>query len=158
MKYDVSKKTAPKVLKQGKMNENSAIFALTGIKIHARPIVPMIFPVLDTHVSRAKFMYPDLIWKELCGMMGNPPSHTCLFEMRNDALRLKKASKITFPQLEAVNCPTGNFLSNILVRISFVFQIFFLSLHKISCTRQFESKLSLRSFALSLHKISCISA
>ena len=26
-----------------------------------------------------------------------------------------------------------------------------LSLHKISCTRQFESKLSLRSFALSLH-------
>ena len=36
MKYDVSKKTAPKVLKQGKMNENSAIFALTGIKIHAR--------------------------------------------------------------------------------------------------------------------------
>ena len=36
MKYDISKKTAPKVLKQEKMNENSAIFALTGIKIHAR--------------------------------------------------------------------------------------------------------------------------
>ena len=30
-----------------------------------------------------------------------------------------------------------------------------LSLHKISCTRQFESKLSLHSFALSLQKISC---
>jgi hypothetical protein len=30
-----------------------------------------------------------------------------------------------------------------------------LSLQKISCTRQFESKLSLRSFALSLQKISC---
>ena len=29
---------------------------------------------------------------------------------------------------------------------------FLLSLHKISCTRQFESKLSLRSFALSLQK------
>ena len=28
-------------------------------------------------------------------------------------------------------------------------------LHKISCTRQFENKFSLRSFALSLHKISC---
>ena len=27
------------------------------------------------------------------------------------------------------------------------------SLHKISCTRQFENKFSLRSFALSLHKI-----
>ena len=36
MKYDISKKTAPKVLKLGKMNENNAIFALTGIKIHAR--------------------------------------------------------------------------------------------------------------------------
>ena len=29
------------------------------------PIVPMIFPVLETHVIGAKFMYPDLIWKEL---------------------------------------------------------------------------------------------
>ena len=36
MKYDISKKTALKVLKLGKMNENSTIFALTGIKIHAR--------------------------------------------------------------------------------------------------------------------------
>ena len=36
MKYDVSKKTATKVLKLGNMNENSAIFTLTGIKIHAR--------------------------------------------------------------------------------------------------------------------------
>ena len=33
-------------------------------------------------------------------------------------------------------------------------QKLFLSLPKISCTRQSESKLSLRSFALSLHKIS----
>ncbi|KXB35767.1 hypothetical protein HMPREF1870_02920 [Bacteroidales bacterium KA00344] len=32
---------------------------------------------------------------------------------------------------------------------------FALSLQKIGCTWQFESKLSLRSFALSLHKISC---
>ena len=32
-------------------------------------------------------------------------------------------------------------------------QKLFLSLHKISCTRQSESKLSLRSFALSLQKI-----
>ena len=33
---------------------------------------------------------------------------------------------------------------------------YLLSLHKISCIRQFENKFSLRSFALSLHKISCI--
>ena len=36
MKHDTSKKAAPKVVKLGKMNENSAIFALTDIKIHAR--------------------------------------------------------------------------------------------------------------------------
>ena len=36
MKNDISKKTATKVLKLGNMNENSAIFTLTGIKIHAR--------------------------------------------------------------------------------------------------------------------------
>ena len=32
---------------------------------------------------------------------------------------------------------------------------FRVSLHKISCARQFESKLSLRSLAISLHKICC---
>ena len=89
------------------------------------PIVPMIFPVLGAHVSRAKFMYPDLIWKELCGRKAISHHTLAYLRCRNDALRRKKASKITFPQLEAVNCPTGNFLSNILVRISFVFQIIF---------------------------------
>ena len=34
--------------------------------------------------------------------------------------------------------------------------IFFLSLHKIGCTRQFVSELTLRLFALSLHKIGYI--
>ena len=72
MKYDISKKTAPKMPKLGKRNENCVIFALTGIKraMH-KPIVPMTFPVLVTHVSGAKFMYPDLSWKEMCGMTGN---------------------------------------------------------------------------------------
>ena len=45
------------------------------------PIVPMNFLVLGVHVSGAKFMYPDLIWKELCGKKGNLPSNSCLFEM-----------------------------------------------------------------------------
>ena len=81
MKYDISKKTAPKVLKQEKMNENSAILLSQASKSMHEPIVPMIFPVLGAHVIGAKFMYPDLIWKELCGMKGNLPSHTFLFEM-----------------------------------------------------------------------------
>ena len=59
MKYDVSKKTAPKVLKQENMNENSAIFTLTGIKIHARTYRSDDFPCSRStrqwsqiHVSR----------------------------------------------------------------------------------------------------------
>ena len=36
-----------------------------------------------------------------------------------------------------------------------IIRSFLLSLQKISCTRQFESKLSLRSLAVSLHKKSC---
>ena len=44
MKNDISKKTATKVLKLGNMNENSAIFTLTGIKIHARTYRSYDFP------------------------------------------------------------------------------------------------------------------
>ena len=34
-------------------------------------IVPMLFPILGAHVSGSEFQYPDLSWKELCGMMAN---------------------------------------------------------------------------------------
>ncbi len=49
------------------MNENSAILLSQASKSMHEPIVPMIFPALGAHISGAKFMYPDLIWKELCG-------------------------------------------------------------------------------------------
>ena len=60
------------------------------------PIVPMIFPVLGAHVIGAKFMYPDLIWKELCGRKAISHHTLAYLRCRNDALRFKKASKITF--------------------------------------------------------------
>jgi hypothetical protein len=31
----------------------------------------MLFPILGAHVSGSEFQYPDLTWKELCGMMAN---------------------------------------------------------------------------------------
>ena len=31
----------------------------------------MLFPILAAHVSGDEFQYPDLTWKELCGMMAN---------------------------------------------------------------------------------------
>ena len=35
------------------------------------PIVPILFSLLESHASGAKFMRPDQKWKEMCGMMGN---------------------------------------------------------------------------------------
>ena len=35
------------------------------------PIVPILFSLLESHASGAKFMRPDQKWKEICSMMGN---------------------------------------------------------------------------------------
>ncbi|MCR4601954.1 MAG: hypothetical protein K5683_00285 [Prevotella sp.] len=35
------------------------------------PLVPMLFPILGAHISGAEFQYPDLSWKETCGVMAN---------------------------------------------------------------------------------------
>ena len=35
------------------------------------PLVPMLFPILGAQVSGTEFQYPDLSWKESCGMMAN---------------------------------------------------------------------------------------
>ena len=45
--------------------------AFTVLKKHARPLDSDVFSVIGTHVSGAEFQYPDLTWKELCGMMAN---------------------------------------------------------------------------------------
>jgi hypothetical protein len=36
-----------------------------------QPLIPMLFPVLGAHISGSEFQYPDLTWKEPCGMMAN---------------------------------------------------------------------------------------
>ena len=36
-----------------------------------QPIVPILFSLLESHASGAKFMRPDQKWEEMCGMMGN---------------------------------------------------------------------------------------
>ena len=35
------------------------------------PLVPMFFPVLGAHMYGAEFQYPDLTWKEPCGLMAH---------------------------------------------------------------------------------------
>ena len=36
-----------------------------------QPIVPILFSLLESHASGAKFMRPNQKWEEMCGMMGN---------------------------------------------------------------------------------------
>lgn len=77
MKYNISKKTAPKMPKLGKGTEIVSLLLSQASNDMHEPIVPMIFPVLGAHVSGASFMYPDLIWKELFGMLKNLVADSC---------------------------------------------------------------------------------
>ena len=71
MVYDISKPTAPKMPTLGKGTECIKILLSQVSKDMYEPIVPMLFPVLGAHVSGSEFQYPDLSWKELCGMIAN---------------------------------------------------------------------------------------
>ena len=71
LKYDISKTTAPKMPKLGKGTECVQLLLSQVSKDMHEPLVPMFFPILGAQVSESEFQYPDLSWKELCGMMGN---------------------------------------------------------------------------------------
>ena len=71
MKYDISKATAPAMPHLGKGTECIKILLSQASKDMHEPLVPMLFPILGAHISGAEFQYPDLTWKEPCGMMAN---------------------------------------------------------------------------------------
>ena len=71
MKYDISKKTAPKMPTLGKGTESLKILLSQASKDMYDPLVPMALPALSAHVSDAKFMYCDNKYYELCGQMGH---------------------------------------------------------------------------------------
>ena len=71
MKYDISKASAPKMPNLGKGTECIKILLSQVSKDVQEPLVPMVFPILGAHVSGTEFQYPDLTWKEPCGMMAN---------------------------------------------------------------------------------------
>ena len=102
MKYDISKKTAPKVLKQEKMNENSAIFALTGIKIHARTYRSDDFPCSR---SARNWSQIHVSWPHLEGIMRHegqsPITHLPIWDvvtMLCDAKRRQKSLSLSWRQ------------------------------------------------------------
>ena len=71
MKYDISKQKAPAMPRLGTGTEFVKLLLTQVSKDMREPIVPMIFPVLGAHLSGVEFQYPDLSWKEPCGMMAN---------------------------------------------------------------------------------------
>jgi len=71
MKYDITKKSAPKMPNLGNGTECIKILLSQTSKDMHEPLVPMLFPILGAHVSGSEFQYPDFSWKELCGQMAN---------------------------------------------------------------------------------------
>lgn len=71
LKYNITISTAPAMPKLGKGTECVQLLLSQVSKDMHEPLVPMLFPILGAQVSEAKFQYPDLSWKELCGMMAN---------------------------------------------------------------------------------------
>lgn len=55
----------------GRGTESVKILLSQVSKDMVEPLVPMFFPILGAHISGAEFQYPDLSWKEPCGMMAN---------------------------------------------------------------------------------------
>ena len=64
MKYDISKKSAPKMPTLGKGTECIKILLSQTSKDMHEPLVPMLFPILGAHVSGSEFQYPDFSWKD----------------------------------------------------------------------------------------------
>ena len=71
MSYDITKSTAPKMPNLGKGTECIKLLLSQVSKDMYDPLVPMLFPILGAHLCHSEFQYPDLTWKEPCGMMAN---------------------------------------------------------------------------------------
>ena len=71
MKYNISKSTPPGMPNLG-IGTKFMLFLLSkASKDMHQSIVPILFSLLESHASGAKFMRPDQKWEEMCGMMGN---------------------------------------------------------------------------------------
>ena len=76
MRYDIIKQSAPQMPNLGNGTECIRLLLSQTSKDMHEPLVPMLFPVLGAHISGAEFQYPDLSWKEPCGMMANLVAET----------------------------------------------------------------------------------
>ena len=71
MKYDINNKIAPKMPTLGKGTECIRLLLSQASKDMHESLVPMLSTSLGAPISGTEFQYPDLGWKEPCGMMAN---------------------------------------------------------------------------------------
>ena len=71
MRYDITTNKAPGMPNLGKGTECIKLLLSQASKDMHEPLVPMFFPILGAHMSGADFQYPDLTWKEPCGLMAH---------------------------------------------------------------------------------------
>ena len=69
MTYDITTKTAPAMPKIGNGLEILKLLLPQLSKDMQETIAPLLFDSLASHMSETEFMYPDLTWKEICGMI-----------------------------------------------------------------------------------------
>ena len=66
--FSVTKPAMPKVPKSAKIID---LLTKNVSKDMREPLVPLLFPLLGSRISDAKFLYPDNTYKELCGQMAH---------------------------------------------------------------------------------------
>ena len=71
MNYDIFDRVAPAMPRPAKGTEIVKLLLSQASKDMREPLVPILFPILGAHISGTEFQYPDLSWKETCGMMAN---------------------------------------------------------------------------------------
>ena len=71
MDYNIFDHVAPAMPNPSKGTEFCNLLLSQASKDMREPLVPMLFPILGAHLSGTEFQYPDLTWKETCGMMAN---------------------------------------------------------------------------------------
>ena len=71
MKYDITKSSFVSLPSLRIGTECIKILLSQVSKDMREPLTPMLFPILGAHLSGVEFLYPDLTWKETCGMMAH---------------------------------------------------------------------------------------
>lgn len=69
MIYDITKPVAPAMPKLGKDLAIVKLLLSQVSKDMQETLAPSIFDSLASHISGTEFMYPDLTWKEVCGLI-----------------------------------------------------------------------------------------